>query len=53
VLHRARAERVEAGIDAERALGERADVADELGLGDLGQPRRARPGELVGHFGRR
>ena len=46
VLHRAGAERVEAGVDAERAVGERRDVADDLGLGDLGQARRPRAAQL-------
>jgi hypothetical protein len=46
VLHRAGAERVEAGVDAEVAVGERGDVADELRLGDLRQPRRMGAAEL-------
>ena len=40
VLHRARAERVEAGVEVEVALREAVVVAHDLGLGDLGQPRR-------------
>ena len=37
VLHRARAERVEAGVEVEVLLRERVVVAHDLGLGDLGQ----------------
>ena len=40
VLHRAGAERVEARVDPEVARRELGEVADELGLGELGQPRR-------------
>ncbi len=40
VLHRAGAERVEAGVDAERPIGKRREVANELRLRDLGEPRR-------------
>ena len=40
VLHRARAERVEAGVDPERPRGELGEVANELGLGDFRQPGR-------------
>ena len=40
VLHRARAERVEAGVEVEVAARDAVVVADDLGLGDLGQPRR-------------
>ena len=47
VLHRAGAERVEARVDAEVAVGESREVADELGLRDLGQPRRLPAGELL------
>ena len=47
VLHRARAERVEARVHAERAVGERREMADELGLGDLGQTRRMRPAQAL------
>ncbi len=39
VLHRARAERVEARVDAEGPIGERREVPDDLGLGELGQAR--------------
>ena len=41
VLHRAGAERIEARVDAEGAVGERREVADELGLRELGKARRA------------
>ena len=40
VLHRAGAERVEAGVEVEVAPREPVVVADDLRLGDLGQPRR-------------
>ena len=40
VLHRARAERVEARVEVEVAPREAHVVAHELGLGDLRQPRR-------------
>src|SRR5205823_13062018 len=40
VLHRARAERVEAGVDSERARRQLAEMADDLGLGEPGQARR-------------
>ena len=40
VLHRARAERVEAGVEVEVAAREPVVVADDLRLGDLGQARR-------------
>ena len=40
VLHRARAERVEAGVEVEVALREPVVVAHDLRLGDLGQLRR-------------
>jgi hypothetical protein len=43
VLHRAGPERVKAGVNIEVALGEAVVVAHQLGLGDLGQPRRTRP----------
>ena len=42
VLHRAGAERVEAGVEVEVAAREAVVVADDLRLGDLGQPRRLR-----------
>ena len=48
VLHGAGAERVEAGVDAERAVGERGEVAHELRLGDLGEARRRAPAQLLG-----
>ena len=49
VLHRARAEGIEARVEVEVALGELDVMAHELGLGHLGQARRlgapqARPG---------
>ena len=37
VLHRARAERVDPGVEVEVAAREAVVVADDLGLGDLGQ----------------
>ncbi len=40
VLHRAGAERVEAGVEVEVALRDAHVVTHDLGLGDLGQPRR-------------
>src|SRR5262249_40180696 len=40
VLHRARAEWIEAGVDPEVARRERREVAQHLGLGQLGQARR-------------
>ena len=40
VLHRARAERVEAGVEIEVPLGQAVVVADDLGLWDLRQARR-------------
>ena len=40
VLHRAGAERIEAGVDAERAVGERREVPYQLGLRHLGQSRQ-------------
>jgi hypothetical protein len=46
VLHRARAERVEAGVDPERPGRELGEVADEVGLGDLGKARRRGPAQL-------
>ena len=45
VLHRARAERVEAGVEVEVALGQPVVVADDLRLGDLRQLRRLRAAE--------
>ena len=40
VLHRAGAERIEARIDSEGAVGERREVTHDLGLGELGQAWR-------------
>ena len=51
VLHRAGAERVEARVDAEGAVGERREVTHDLRLGDLGQARRRRAGEPVRELG--
>ena len=51
VLHRARAERVEAGVDAEVPVGERGEVAHELRLGDLRQARRLPARQLLGNLG--
>ena len=51
VLHRAGAERVEAGVDAEVAVGEVREVADDLVLGQLRQPRRLLARERGGHLG--
>ena len=48
VLHRARAERVEAGVDPEVAVGERREVPHDLVLRHLGQPRRRLSPELRG-----
>ena len=48
VLHRAAAERVEAGVDPEVPVGERREVADELGLGDLGQAGRPAAAKRLG-----
>ena len=48
VLHRARAERVEAGVEVEVALREPVVVADDLRLGDLGQLRRLGAAEVLG-----
>ncbi len=50
VLHRAGAERVEARVHAERTVGERGEVADELGLGDLGETRRPRSAKRGGEL---
>ena len=47
VLHRARAERVEAGVEVEVALREPVVVAHDLRLGDLGQLRRLGAAEVV------
>ena len=48
VLHRAAAERVEAGVDPEVAIGERGEVADDLVLGHLGEARRPLASKLGG-----
>ena len=48
VLHRARAERVEAGVEVEVALREPVVVADDLRLGDLRQLRRLGAAEALG-----
>ena len=48
VLHRARAERVEAGVEVEVALGEPVVVADDLRLGDLGELGRLGAAEVLG-----
>src|SRR5882757_7258090 len=47
VLHRARAQRVEAGVDPEVALRELREVADELELVNLGKPRRLGAPQLL------
>src|SRR5687768_11527689 len=47
VLHRARAERVEARVDAEGSIGERREVPDDLGLGQLWQAWRSLTPEPV------
>ena len=46
VLHRARAERIEARVEVEVAPREAVVVADDLRLGDLGQARRLGAQEL-------
>ena len=53
VFHRAAAERVEAGVDAEVARRELGEVAEHLGLGELGQPRRLLARQLGRHLGHR
>ena len=53
VLHRARPERIEAGVDAERAIGERREMPDELRLGDLGQAGRPRAAKFFRDFRQR
>ena len=52
VLHRARAERVEAGVDPEVALRELGEVADELELVHLGKSRRLGAPQLLGNLRR-
>ena len=49
VLHRARAERIEAGVDAEVPRRQLGEVANELRLGDLGQARRLGAAKAVRH----
>ena len=53
VLHRAGAERIEARVDAEVARRELREVPDDLGLGELGEPRRNLAAQLVRHLRRR
>jgi hypothetical protein len=53
VLHRAGAQRVEAGVDAEVLGRELGEVAQELRLGQLGQARRLIAGELSRDLGGR
>ena len=62
VLHRAGAERVETAVEVEVATREPVEVADDLRLGDLRQPRRLLAQQLgrdqlgerrLGHFGGR
>ena len=53
VLHRAGAERVEAGVDAEVAVGQVREVAHDLVLGQLGQARRLLAGERGRNLGHR
>src|SRR5262249_6315371 len=53
VLHRARAERVETGVDPEVARRELCEVAHDLRLGKLRKTRRGLAGELRGDGGHR
>ncbi len=53
VLHRARTEWVEAGVDAEVPVGEVCEVAYDLVLGQLRQARRLLPRERRGNLGYR
>ncbi len=53
VLHRAAPERIEAGVDAEVAGGQRGEVAHELRLCQLGETWRLGSAQLLGHLGRR
>ena len=53
VLHRAGAERIEAGVDPEVAVGQVREVAHDLVLGQLGQARRLLAGERGGNLGHR
>ena len=50
VLHRARAERIEARVDAEVARRQLGEVADELELGHLRQARRLGAAEFLRHL---
>ena len=52
VLHRARAERVEAGVEVEVALREPVVVADDLRLGDLGELGRLGAAQVARAAGR-
>ncbi len=51
VLHRARAERVEAGVNAEVARRELGEVTEQVRLGDLRKARRRRPPQLTRNLG--
>ena len=51
VLHGARAERVEARVDAEGAVGERREVPHDLRLGELGKARRMCAAQAVRELG--
>ena len=53
VLHRAGAERVEAGVDSEVARRELGEVPHQVRLGELGQARRLGARELGRHLGAR
>ena len=53
VFHRAAAERIEAGVDAEVARRELGEVAQHLRLGELRQARRLLARKLGRHFGHR
>ena len=50
VLHRAGAERVEAGVDAEGAIGQSSEVAHDLRFRELGESRGLRAPERVGQL---
>src|SRR6185436_13720303 len=50
VLHRARAERVEARVDTEGSVREGSEVPDKLRLRDLGQPGRTGAAKLLRHL---
>src|SRR5512132_349558 len=49
VLHRARAERVEARVDSEVPRRQLREVSEDLRLGELRQTRRLRAAELLRH----